>query len=219
MVVLVSIEKKKICLNTCNFYPHPGIQDLGLWSDPSTRQGYLSLRFLQCTISQIYLTSENSPTIMYYPRNTPKIVTFPATLSNTMPFVGSSASPTTNQTPVYGRTRTVYVTSDVDISEWDTHSINAIYALANGPESENEQEDLAKQPIHSGHSSIYSQAAISESAVDHSEESRVVSPPGVNASSAPEQLIAMAPATTSTQSSKLCDVSGPFPFPCPWIVD
>ena len=159
-----------------------------------------------------------------YPRNAPKIVSFPATSSNTMPFVGSSASPITNQAPVYpsrvdGRTRTIYVTSNVDISEWDTHSINAIYALADGPEFENEQEDLAKQPIRSTHSSFYTQATIPESAVDRSEESRVVSSARVNASSAPERLIAMAPAITSTQSSSLCDVSGRSPFPCPWIID
>lgn len=157
-----------------------------------------------------------------YPRVTPKIVTINATSSNTLPSVGGSASPITNQAPVYrvdGRIRTINVTSDIDIFEWDTHSINAIYALANGPESEHEQEDLpaAKQPIRSAHPSIYIQAAIPESAVDRSEESRVVSSPRVNASSAPVRLITtrMAPATTSTQSSKLCDVSGRSPFRCP----
>ena len=123
-----------------------------------------------------------------YPWNAPKIVTFPATTSNTMPFVGSSATPTTNQAPVYradGRTRNIF--------EGDTHSINAIHSLSDGPEFENEQEDLAKQPIRSTHSST--QADIPESAVNRSKGSRAVSSPRTNAVRSPIKL----PATVSLQ--------------------
>ena len=94
---------------------------------------------------------------------------------NSLPW-GGSAFPT-SQAPVYrkrvdGQTRTINVTSNVNIFEGDTHSMNALQALANGPEFEREQEDLAKS-IRRTHSSSDTRTFIAESAVDRSEESRM----------------------------------------------
>ena len=112
-----------------------------------------------------------------HPRN---IVTFPGpvTSTNSLPLGGGSSSPTTNQAPLYrnrvdGQTRTIYVTSNVNIFEGDTHTMNALRALANGPEFENEQEDLTRQPIRRTHSSSDTRTFITESAVDRSEASRM----------------------------------------------
>ena len=85
-----------------------------------------------------------------HPHNTTHTVAFPATSTNFLPFVDGSVSPI-NQVPTYhvdGKVRTIYVTSNDNLGQWDAHSRNAIYALADGPNFEHEQEDLAKQAIH-----------------------------------------------------------------------
>lgn len=89
-----------------------------------------------------------------HPRNTTHTVAFPATSTNFLLFVDGLVSPI-NQVPTYrvdGKVRTIYVTSNDNLGQWDAHSRNAIYALADGPNSEHEQEDLAKQVIRRTHS-------------------------------------------------------------------
>ena len=112
-------------------------------------------------------------------RKTITIVTSPATSTKSLPSIGCSGSPTTKQAPVYRveeRSRTIYLTSDVNPAEWDTHSLNAIFNLAEAPEVDHEQEGLTEQPIRRTHSSVDTQFIISEEAVDRSDESRVSSP-------------------------------------------
>jgi len=127
-------------------------------------------------------------------RKTITIVTSPATSTKSLPSIGGSVSPTTKQAPVYRveeRSRTIYLTSDINPAQWDTHSLNAIFTLAEAPEVE--QEDMAEQPIRRTHSSVDTQIIIAEEAVDRSDESRVSSPrmsvfrsrrPGVKSASA-----------------------------------
>jgi len=92
---------------------------------------------------------------------------FPTTSTNVRPLVGGSVSPTTNQVPEFridGQVRTIYVTSNVNLAQWDTHSINALHAIADGPNFEREQEVPAKQAIRR----------------TRSDEFRVASFPGMN---------------------------------------
>ena len=130
-------------------------------------------------------------------RKTITIVTSPATSTKSLPSYGSLTSPTTRQGPIYRveeRSRTIYVASDVDPSQWDTHSLNAIFTLAEAPEVDHcEQEGSVEQPIRRTHSSVDTQVIIAAEASDHSDESRVSSPrvsvyhsrrPGVKSASA-----------------------------------
>lgn len=110
-------------------------------------------------------------------RKTITIVTSPATSTKSLPSYGGLASPTTKQAPVYRveeRSRTIYVASDVDPSQWDTHSLNAIFTLAEAPEVN--QEDPVEQPIRRTYSSVDTQVTIAAEAPDHSDESRASSP-------------------------------------------
>ncbi|KAF9479966.1 hypothetical protein BDN70DRAFT_806074 [Pholiota conissans] len=111
-------------------------------------------------------------------RKTITIVTSPPLTTKSLPAsFGSLSSPTTKQAPVYRveeRSRTVYVSSDVDPSQWDTHSLNAIFSLADVPESD--RETPSEQPIRRTQSYTDTQVIISEDTSGRSDESRVNSP-------------------------------------------
>ena len=143
------------------------------------------------------------------PRNTADTVKPPGR-SNSLPLVDGSDSPTTNQGVVYrfeGRVRTAYVTSNVNLAQLDTHSLNAIYALVNGPndEQEQEQERLAKHATRGTHPSVDTQAVNSEGAVYRNDESRVVSQRRVKSTSS----IPKSPVTFSLEIHQ----HGPPPLP------
>jgi diaminohydroxyphosphoribosylaminopyrimidine deaminase/5-amino-6-(5-phosphoribosylamino)uracil reductase len=140
------------------------------------------------------LTTENSPTIMH--RNT---TTFPTTSTNFLPSVGSSVFSTTNQAPGFrhridGQVCTIDVTSNVDLFQ-DTHSFNAIYALANGPNF----EVPAKQAIRRTRSDEYRGASFPGMNVVRSRQRSVKSVSGIPKS----------PAIVSLQIYQ----HGPPPFP------
>ena len=101
-------------------------------------------------------------------RKTITIVTSPTTSSKSLPALGASCkSPTTRQAPVYRieeRSRTIYVSSDVDPTQWDTHSLNTIFTLAEVPES-----DQDEQPIRRTKSHVDDQGLLSPGPLDHIE--------------------------------------------------
>ncbi|KAF8183440.1 hypothetical protein BJ912DRAFT_551949 [Pholiota molesta] len=110
-------------------------------------------------------------------RKTITIVTSPPLATKSLPTFGSRASPTTKPAPVYRveeRSRTVYISSDIDPSQWDTHSLNTIFSLAEVPESD--RETPSEQPIRRTQSYADTEIIISEEASDRSDESRVSSP-------------------------------------------
>jgi hypothetical protein len=77
--------------------------------------------------------------------------TSPQAGTSPLPNSHSAASTPTKTTSVYRieeRSRTIYVAGDVDPTQWDTHSLNAIFALAEVPE-DNEGQD---QPIRRAYS-------------------------------------------------------------------
>ena len=100
-------------------------------------------------------------------RKTITIVTSPTTSSKSLPALGASCkSPTTRQAPVYRieeRSRTIYVSSDVDPTQWDTHSLNTMFTLAEVSESDQEQ------PIRRTKSHVDNQGPLSPGPLDHIE--------------------------------------------------
>ena len=101
-------------------------------------------------------------------RKTITILTSPSTSSKSLPALGASCkSPTTKQAPVYRieeRSRTIYVSSDVDPTQWDTHSLNTIFTLAEVPESD---QDSSSEPIRRTKSHVDNQYLLSPSSLDH----------------------------------------------------
>jgi diaminohydroxyphosphoribosylaminopyrimidine deaminase/5-amino-6-(5-phosphoribosylamino)uracil reductase len=79
------------------------------------------------------------------------IITSPQAGILPLPASMSAASTPTKATSVYRieeRSRTIYVAGDVDPAQWDTHSLNAIFALAEVPEDAEGQD----QPIRRAYS-------------------------------------------------------------------
>jgi len=111
-------------------------------------------------------------------RKTITIVTSPSTPSKSLPALGTSCkSPTTKQAPVYRieeRSRTVYIASDVDPSQWDTHSLDTIFTLAEVPESD--QDHPTEQPIRRTKSHVDSQVALSPDPLDRIERKHESAP-------------------------------------------
>ena len=105
-------------------------------------------------------------------RKTITIVTSPSTSSKSLPSLGTSCkSPTTKQAPVYRieeRSRTIYVSSDVDPTQWDTHSLNTIFTLAEVPESD-QDSSTSEQPIRRTKSHVDNQHFLSPGSLDHIE--------------------------------------------------
>jgi len=99
-------------------------------------------------------------------RKTITIVTSPSTPTKPLPALGASCtSPTTKQAPVYRieeRRRTVYVSSDVDPTQWDTHSLNTIFTLAEISESDQDPEPIRRTKSH-----VDNQGALSPSYHDN----------------------------------------------------
>lgn len=99
------------------------------------------------------------------------IITSPSTSSKSLPALGPICkSPTARQAPLYRieeRSRTIYVSSDVDPSQWDTHSLNTIFTLAEVPESD--QDPISEQPIRRTKSHVDSQINLSPGPLDHIE--------------------------------------------------
>ena len=104
-------------------------------------------------------------------RKTITIVTSPSTPSRSLPALGTTCkSPTMKQAPVYRieeRSRTIYVSSDTDPSQWDTHSLNTIFTLAEV--SESDQDPIAEQPIRRTKSHVDNQATLSPGPSNHPE--------------------------------------------------
>lgn len=73
-------------------------------------------------------------------RKTITILTSPATSTKSLPpFPGAKSSPTAGGAKQYRieeRKRTVYVTSDLDPSEWDTESLDAVFNMAQAQQGE-----------------------------------------------------------------------------------
>lgn len=110
-------------------------------------------------------------------RKTITIVTSPTTKNKALPNIGSLSSPTVMQASLYRveeRSRTIYVSSDIDPSQWDTHSLNTIFSLAEAPECD--REISSEQPVRRTQSYTDTQVIISEDVSDRSDESRVTSP-------------------------------------------
>ncbi|PPQ92579.1 hypothetical protein CVT25_007271 [Psilocybe cyanescens] len=110
-------------------------------------------------------------------RQTITIVTSPPVNTRSLPPLGGLASPTATKAPVYRveeRSRTIYVSSDVDPSQWDTHSLNTMFTLTETPESG--LDVFAEQPIRRTKSHVDNQYIITEDVPDRSEELRVTSP-------------------------------------------
>jgi len=109
-------------------------------------------------------------------RKTITIVTSPPTATRSLPpSLNACASPTTKQAPLYRieeRSRTIYVASDVDPSQWDTHSLNAIFTLAEAPETDSPKE----LPIRRTQSSVDTQVIITEDTPERSDDSKNTSP-------------------------------------------
>ncbi|KAF8910520.1 hypothetical protein CPB84DRAFT_1672821 [Gymnopilus junonius] len=106
-------------------------------------------------------------------RKTITIVTSPPTRPLGLPTI---TSPGAKQAPVYRveeRSRTIYVASDVDPSQWDTHSLNTIFTLTEA--SENGLEPSI-EPMRRTQSYVDTQVIITEDTSDRSDESRVNSP-------------------------------------------
>lgn len=79
--------------------------------------------------------------------------------------------------PIYRveeRSRTIYVASDVDPSQWDTHSLNTIFSMAEAPDGTGEFE--VEQPIRRAHSVETQIIVMDEYPGERSDESRVSSP-------------------------------------------
>ncbi|KDR68589.1 hypothetical protein GALMADRAFT_78449 [Galerina marginata CBS 339.88] len=109
-------------------------------------------------------------------RKTITIVTSPPITTKGLPILNSLSSPATKQAPVYRveeRSRTIYVASDVDPAQWDTHSLNTIFTLAEAPET---SPETSTEPIRRTRSSVDTQITITEEPSDRSDESRVNSP-------------------------------------------
>jgi hypothetical protein len=106
-------------------------------------------------------------------KKTITIVTSPATPSKSLPVLGASCtSPTTKQAPLYRieeRSRTIYVSSEVDPTQWDTHSLNTIFTLAEISESSDQDPIISDQPIRRTKSHVDNQAPFSPGSSDHSE--------------------------------------------------
>lgn len=106
-------------------------------------------------------------------RKTITIVTSPSTPSKSLPALGTSCkSPTTKQAPIYRieeRSRTIYVSSDVDPTQWDTHSLNTIFTLAEVPESDQDTASGSEQPIRRTKSHVDNQGLLSPGSLDHIE--------------------------------------------------
>ncbi|KAF9533960.1 hypothetical protein CPB83DRAFT_756646 [Crepidotus variabilis] len=81
--------------------------------------------------------------------NTINIVTSPPSNPRALPnnsFLPAPSPTTTKQAPIYRieeRSRTIYVASDVDPSQWDANSLNTIFTLAEVPELDGDTD----QPI------------------------------------------------------------------------
>ena len=103
-------------------------------------------------------------------RKTITIVTSPPTPSKSLPALGTSCkSPTTRQAPLYRieeRSRTIYVSSDVDPTQWDTHSLNTMFTLAEVPESDQDQDE---QPIRRTKSHHVDNQGLLSPSLDHIE--------------------------------------------------
>ncbi len=100
-------------------------------------------------------------------RKTITVITSPQ--SGPKPLPNSLTSPT-KSTSVYRieeRSRTIYVAGDVDPSQWDTNSLNAIFSLAEVPEEEDSSDD---QPIRRTHSYQDTQLIITPEAVERVDE-------------------------------------------------
>lgn len=109
-------------------------------------------------------------------RQTITIVTSPPVNTRALPPLGGLTSPTTTKAPVYRveeRSRTIYVSSDVDPSQWDTHSLNTMFTLTEASESGLEG---ANEPIRRTRSYVDSHIIITEDVPDRVEEPRVTSP-------------------------------------------
>ena len=121
----------------------------------------------------LFFQKREQPQILVdmHSRKTITIVTSPSTPSKSLPALGASCtSPTTKQAPVYRieeRSRTIYVSSDVDPTQWDTHSLNTIFTLAEI--SESEQDVISEQSIRRTNSDVDNQVTLSPGPLDHVE--------------------------------------------------
>jgi hypothetical protein len=98
-------------------------------------------------------------------RKTITILTSPATSTKSLPpFPGARASPTTGAPKQYRieeRKRTVYVTSDLDPSEWDAEQLDAVFNMAEAQQGEHERPG-GSQPMRRARSLVETQFIITE---------------------------------------------------------
>lgn len=130
------------------------------------------------------------------------IITSPQPAASPLPNSFSTASTPTKMTSVYRieeRSRTIYVAGDVDPTQWDTHSLNAIFALSEVPENGEGQD----QPIRRAYSCEDSpQLIITPEPTECGDDSRISSSRqnvfhsrrlGRGSSSAPARMSTMTP--------------------------
>src|SRR6266508_925785 len=103
-------------------------------------------------------------------RKTITIITSPPTEIVSLPNSFNTAMSPTKPQSVYRieeRSRTIYVAGDVDPTQWDTHSLNAIFTLAEVPEGDGESPQ--DQPIRRTHSYEDTQLIITPENGEHSD--------------------------------------------------
>lgn len=97
-------------------------------------------------------------------RKTITILTSPSASTKSLPpFPGARASPTTGAPKQYRieeRKRTVYVTSDLDPSEWNAENLDAVFNLAAAQQGEHERP--GSQPMRRAKSLVETQFIITE---------------------------------------------------------
>ena len=81
------------------------------------------------------------------------IVSSPPPSTKTLPGIGVASPGSRGTGPVYRieeRSRTIYVSSDVDPKDWDTHSLNTILSLADQPDG----DQLSAEPVRRSRSHV-----------------------------------------------------------------
>jgi len=101
-------------------------------------------------------------------RKTITVITSPQCSPKQLPNTLTSPTKPTSIYRIEERSRTIYVAGDVDPSQWDTNSLNAIFSLAEVPEEEEDSPD--DQPIRRTHSYQDTQLIITPEAVGRVDE-------------------------------------------------
>ena len=106
--------------------------------------------------NDFYLSQSTSNTFLSHFTMQPRrvtIVSSPSSSTKTLPGIGIASPASRGTGPVYRieeRSRTIYVSSDVDPKDWDTHSLNTILSLADPPDG----DQLSAEPVRRSRSHV-----------------------------------------------------------------